>query len=76
MCYWILPTGGIPIARSTVQAISEDQKLVESVMQDLSNLDAAAIYDKFKNDKVGLGYYNYSIMEDDERDGLTYHVLG
>jgi hypothetical protein len=35
MCYWVLPRTGIPIVRSTVQTITEDQKTMDSFKEEL-----------------------------------------
>jgi len=44
MCFWILPESGIPIARSTVQAISDDELRSVSVQHQLNeNEDAIEI---------------------------------
>jgi len=39
MCFWILPESGIPIARSTVQAISDDELRSVSVQHQLTEFD-------------------------------------
>jgi len=41
MCYFILPKSGIPIARSTVQAISEADKMKDEVKSELKAFDIA-----------------------------------
>jgi len=41
MCYYVLPKNGIPIARSTVQPITEDQKMTDEVKKELRDLDQA-----------------------------------
>jgi hypothetical protein len=41
MCFWILPKSGIPIARTTLRAISEAELQVDAVKQDLGSYDQA-----------------------------------
>jgi hypothetical protein len=39
MCYWILPTSGIPIVQSTVQPITEEQHRIDETKHKLTSLD-------------------------------------
>ena len=39
MCYWIIPSSGIPIVRSTIQSISIEQMNLESTISELKELD-------------------------------------
>ncbi len=39
MCYWILPKSGIPIARTTIQAVNEQEMATDEIKQQLSALD-------------------------------------
>ncbi|MGH3053527.1 MAG: hypothetical protein ACRDL7_00940, partial [Gaiellaceae bacterium] len=39
MCYWILPISGIPISRTTVQVVSEQELLTDEVTVQLSTFD-------------------------------------
>jgi hypothetical protein len=41
LCYWVLPSTGVPIARSMVQPIAESEKSSEQVQADLVALDKA-----------------------------------
>jgi hypothetical protein len=41
MCFWILPKSGIPIARTTVRAINNDELKTEPVKQELLSYDQA-----------------------------------
>lgn len=43
MCYYILPASGIPIAQSTVQPISSDQRMQDEVKHKLLELDKAIL---------------------------------
>jgi hypothetical protein len=71
MCYWILPISGTPIARSTMQKISDDQKSVETVMQELHDLETA-IEERFKSEKSEIEEdYNYLDEDQYPRDYQT-----
>ncbi|MGH3055661.1 MAG: hypothetical protein ACRDL7_11860, partial [Gaiellaceae bacterium] len=39
MCYWVLPKSGIPISRSTVQAVSEQDSKQEDVRNQVQDFD-------------------------------------
>jgi hypothetical protein len=39
MCYWLLPESGIPIARASIQAISQDDLNTDSVKVQLQTYD-------------------------------------
>ncbi len=39
MCYWVLPPSGIPIARTTIQAISKDELATRDVMTQIYDFD-------------------------------------
>lgn len=39
MCYWVLPPSGIPIARTTIQAISKDELATRDVMSQIYDFD-------------------------------------
>jgi hypothetical protein len=41
MCFWILPNSGIPIARTTVCAMSEVELQTDAVKQELCSYDQA-----------------------------------
>ena len=52
MCYYILPSSGIPIARSLIQQNSPEKRTTEAVKQELSQLDES-IKNKLKvNDNI------------------------
>ncbi|MGH3055829.1 MAG: hypothetical protein ACRDL7_12725, partial [Gaiellaceae bacterium] len=59
MCYWILPPSGIPIARTTVQDISEQELLTDDVTNQIK------AYDKQVEEKIGNAF-----VHDDVRDLL------
>jgi hypothetical protein len=39
MCFWVLPPSGIPIARTTIQAISKDELATREVMEQIYDFD-------------------------------------
>ncbi|MGH7954979.1 MAG: hypothetical protein ACREOZ_03375 [Gloeomargaritales cyanobacterium] len=41
MCYWILTKSGVPIARTTVQVISQDELITNVVIDDIKSFDTA-----------------------------------
>jgi hypothetical protein len=41
MCYYILPASGIPVACSTVQPVSPEERTIEEIQQELAALDNA-----------------------------------
>jgi hypothetical protein len=72
MCYYILPSSGIPIARSTVQAVTEADKMQEEVRQELARLEIN-IKDKIGSNEPGTNHEQipnyfelYTPEEDDE----------
>jgi hypothetical protein len=78
MCYYILPSSGIPIARSTVQAVTEAEKMQEEVRQELARLDIN-IKDKIGSNESGAdheqipNYFElYTLEEDDEINTPTF----
>jgi hypothetical protein len=67
MCYYILPISGVPIARSSVQPVTDAEKNTEEVQQELKMLDQA-IYKKFGSPETqGNGmpdYFNLDMITD------------
>jgi hypothetical protein len=62
MCYHILPASGIPIARSSVQQVTEADKIFDEVQQELHALNQAineklGSYDEIKADDA-LDYFD------------------
>ena len=41
MCFWILPKSGVPIARTTVRAITDSELQITQVQQELRSFDDA-----------------------------------
>jgi len=41
MCYWILPPSGIPIARTTIQAVTKEELNTTEVKEQLQEFDAS-----------------------------------
>ena len=38
-CYWLLPSSGVPIARTTIQKIENDDMMTDQVKTEIKNLD-------------------------------------
>jgi len=49
MCYWILPVSGVPIARTTIQKISNEDLETEAVKAKLKDLDRS-LHEKFNDE--------------------------
>jgi len=65
MCYWIIPSSGIPIVRSTIQSISIEQMNLESTISELKELDHS-IYAKLgysEDVEKAAVYYDYNLHE-------------
>jgi len=43
MCYWVLPKSGVPLARSTVQAIPREHSVTADFQEELKVLDEALV---------------------------------
>jgi len=56
MCYWILPSSGIPTARTTIQAVTKDELQVDKVKSILAAYNLA-IEDKLGHDPDKLAPY-------------------
>jgi hypothetical protein len=70
MCYYILPASGVPIARSSVQPINPEEQQVESVIQELTQLDNSI------RDKLGMVIDDIPDYFSDNADenGLQDHI--
>lgn len=70
LCYWVLPSTGIPIARSTDQPIADSDKSDEQVQAELVALDKAIqeklVHGEISNDLDILEYLCYE--DGDEED--------
>lgn len=72
MCYWILPSSGIPIARTTVQAITAAELNIERVKDKLKE------YDQFINDKLNHDpavVENLQLYRQDEDDDHDFDEI-
>jgi hypothetical protein len=69
MCFWIIPSSGIPIARSTIQKISPNDLMTDQVKMEIQQLDQA-LNDNVKSDnqEAFLLYHNDRYEEDIEED--------
>jgi hypothetical protein len=62
MCYWLLPDSGIPIARTTIQAVTQDELNTTNMQEVLKNFDQK-MEDKLK------------VLSTDDTDALTgFHL--
>lgn len=69
MCFWIIPSSGIPIARSTIQKISPNDLMTDQVKMEIQQLDQD-LDDNVKSDnqEAFLLYCNDRYEEDIEED--------
>jgi hypothetical protein len=72
MCFWILPISGTPIARTTIQDISQEELITEEVKNLISKYDKA-INEKFETQdslpqEVAFNLYREDEHEDDNDD--------
>ncbi len=59
LCYWILPESGVPIARTTIQAVSKEELTTDRFKQRLSEFDNN-VQDKLyhgQDDTKGFSFY-------------------
>jgi len=73
MCYWVLPPSGVPIARTTIQAISKDELKTDVISGQLQAYDAEMaikLGPKLSNDTTSfaLNLRLYREDEDNEND--------
>jgi hypothetical protein len=65
MCYWLLPELGIPIARTTIQAIAPDEKDTINFQQTLTDFDAkVGVLSTNANPIQGFHLYHEDVIED------------
>jgi hypothetical protein len=70
MCYWILPPSGIPIARTTVQAISKEELLTDEVKEMICKYDEEIVIKlKDVDDTADIGELRL-YLEDEEDDEI------
>jgi hypothetical protein len=70
MCYWILPSSGIPIARSTIQSISRDELQTDAVKAALREYDAEIAIKLGESDDTALPKDLHIYLEDEEDDQI------
>jgi len=73
MCYYILLKSGVPIVRSTVQPVLEEDKSNETVQQELVELDISIVSklgDVASQDKEAH-YPDYFNMDQDDNEAIT-----
>ena len=61
MCFWILPISGEPIARTTVQVISQEELATDEVKQ------LIAVYDKTIQEK-----FDVNVHQDSTESNLSF----
>jgi hypothetical protein len=72
MCYYILPISGVPIIRSSVQLVSDADKMIDEVKQELQQLNQAITeklgsYTSDKDESIP-DYFNLQVMNDNTED--------
>jgi len=71
MCYWVLPSNGIPMACSTVTPIKPEEQILDSVQQELAQHNQAII-DKLGGTTADSGEEENPLDKDDEDDHITH----
>jgi hypothetical protein len=64
MCFWILPKSGVPIARTTVRAITDSELQITQVQQELRSFDDA-IQQKLGDDRLNEGDLSFEVGSDE-----------
>jgi hypothetical protein len=67
MCYWLLPISGVPIARTTIQALSTEALGIDNIRSQLKSYDLT-IEEKFSHDHVNP--QNLLLYREDQEDDL------
>jgi hypothetical protein len=70
MCYYILPSSGIPIVHSTIQPITKEEQMTDTVKQELVSLDEA-IQNKLGKPSQDEDVPNYFEHEQETPDHIT-----
>ena len=70
MCFWILPPSGIPIARTTVQAITKSELATREVKEQLRECDAAIISNLGDIDDTAEAKDLKLYMEDEDENDI------
>lgn len=69
MCFWILPKSGVPIARTTVRAITDPEMQSIQVQQDLTSFDET-IQRKLGDDHLTDGDLSFKVGSDELEKAL------
>jgi len=73
MCYWILPSSGVPIARSTIQAITPKELELENDKQQIQSYDSV-VNEKLNHDPSVLQEFHL-YREDEDPVDIDDNVL-
>jgi hypothetical protein len=65
MCYWVLPSSGIPIARTTIQALTQEELGSETCQGQIEQLDNK-IKEKFRSDEIAETISDFKLYRADE----------
>jgi hypothetical protein len=71
LCYWLLPISGVPIACTTIQALSTEELGIDNIKSQLKSYDLT-IEEKFSHDHVNP--QNLLIYREDQEDDLLGDV--
>jgi hypothetical protein len=67
MCYWLLPESGIPIARTSIQAITQDELATHTIQAQLQSYDAQIANVILRNDtEPGQAAAIFKLYREDE----------
>ncbi len=72
MCYWLLPKSGVPISRTTIQAISPEELMTIDIQEQISNHDLAIVekLGAWNEDLSHIKICREGEIDDDEEDTL------
>ncbi len=76
MCYWIIPSLGIPIVQSTIQNVDWGQLSLETIQDELCLLDQHIRYKKGypEADDKNESYHDYNIDNPDIPEALDHQT--
>ena len=78
MCYWVLPQSGVPIARTTIKAISGDELATDAVCKQLETFDegiSSRIGDHMLDPDVPEAGLDAAISVSDVDEGAEYEPM-
>jgi hypothetical protein len=67
MCYWLLPKSGIPIARTTIQPLSQEELATETIKHELHTFDIS-IAEKLNTIQDDLSHMRIYREDEDEAE--------